>query len=114
MADIKFKMKRLTLDQKELRKLMRKKGAALKKEIKSKAPKVTGALKHQIDFKVKARGGYRVTVVVGVVYKGEWKGKIATLYATKVNLATGFISDSLNKRDIDDIQADIKDKIDFK
>jgi hypothetical protein len=86
---VSFKLPKLTLEQKALKRAIRPLAKDIKNSIKNEVPKRSGALKFSVDFKIISRKG-NAAAIIGVKshYQKLVKGRVVTpnLYALKVGV----------------------------
>lgn len=113
-AKVKFKRKKLSLEDKAMQKALTKVAGKIKKRIKQDAPKDTGALRKAVDYKILKRG-IKSSAIVGIKnqFSIEKRGieKIPNLYAKKMDDMTKFISKNLDKKDIEQLREDLAKEI---
>ena len=88
-TQIKYKRKKLTIDQKALKKVVAPMARQIASQVKDEVPKRTGALRFSIGTKVISRNGNSAAVIgVKSKYSRTVKGKekIPNLYALKVGV----------------------------
>lgn len=110
-ADIKFKKKKLTVEQKALRKAITPLAKQIKNEVKGAAPKSTGALKFSIGSKIISRQGSAAAIVgVKAQYAKDVKGKqkIPNKYALKVGMIP-IIKSFVNESTVDRLKDAVAD-----
>jgi len=93
----------------KIKKALKPVGQALKEEVKSKAPKDSGALSRSIKDKEISKKG-KASVVVGPDSKYQYKGKTPNKYSAKAQAQTGFMTVDHNKYK-DKINKALKDNL---
>lgn len=101
---VEYRRKKLTVDQKALRKVVRQAATTIKAKAKANAPKLSGALRQAIDFKMVSKKS-RESAVIGVKSRfvgkaGKKKGKLPVLYAAKMEQLTHWLTRSITRGDL--------------